>query len=145
MCPNHHTAIDSLEPDYFTVQRLADMKARAEGRSDVASPWANEDSLERFAVAAIEEVRRMLSVPDATEPESDSNGGQGQRSLADRLEESRSALDAAKARAQAVGYPDLGDGPHLPSYREFERAARQVATLTALVEELEAAQARGET
>jgi len=54
LCPNHHTAIDSLLPDDHTVERLQEMKREHEEQADTTQPWAPEEDLQRFAVLLME-------------------------------------------------------------------------------------------
>lgn len=49
VCPNHHTVIDDLEPDRYTVEVLEDMKDRSQNRADPACPWADDETLARLS------------------------------------------------------------------------------------------------
>lgn len=46
LCPNHHSHIDDLEPERYTVEFLEDMKWRRAAES--STPWADEQTLGRF-------------------------------------------------------------------------------------------------
>lgn len=139
LCPSHHTRIDDLEPDYFTVERLHEMKERAERASATPADWAwaTDEVIERVSLAAIAEYRRIAEPqrPSLTEPTPTVEV----RPLPERLAEARRARDAAKQFLATLEPPRIGEGPHLPLYRQWERAMREVARLEELVRILEAA------
>lgn len=58
LCPNHHSLIDDLEPDRYTVEELAAMKDRAE-RHAPSAQWADDRSFERMARSAITIMRQI--------------------------------------------------------------------------------------
>jgi hypothetical protein len=66
LCPNHHTEIDDLDPDAYTVERLIKMKEDHESRGNPV--WAPEEQLESFATLLIVEYRRSVVTPEPDEP-----------------------------------------------------------------------------
>lgn len=53
LCPNHHTLIDKIEPDNYTVEELRRMKVNAEQRGLTRTVPASEAELERVSTIAL--------------------------------------------------------------------------------------------
>ena len=65
LCPNHHTLIDSIDPDSYSVERLKEMKRR-HLEHEAAKDWANNEALTFYARQAIDHWHRQ-SLADTLE------------------------------------------------------------------------------
>ena len=61
ICPNCHDLIDTLAPDDYPPQRVRDIKARHESRSESFETWATESDLTHYVEVAL--VRYFGSEP----------------------------------------------------------------------------------
>jgi hypothetical protein len=49
ICPNHHTEIDALQVERYSVDVLNDMKNRSMANPDPVESWASEQRLDQIA------------------------------------------------------------------------------------------------
>jgi hypothetical protein len=49
ICPNHHTEIDALQVERYSVDVLNDMKNRSMANPDPADSWASDQRLDQIA------------------------------------------------------------------------------------------------
>ena len=60
MCPNHHTTIDDLQPDRYTIALLEEMKSVHESVALTSTRWASDARLETVVAALIVQTQRRL-------------------------------------------------------------------------------------
>lgn len=53
LCPTHHTLVDDLEPDRYTVEVLTKMKEDAERNADADSEWSRNTALINRAIPVL--------------------------------------------------------------------------------------------
>lgn len=60
LCPTHHTLVDDLEPDRYSVEVLTKMKVDAERNADADSEWARNTALINRAIPVLISVMERL-------------------------------------------------------------------------------------
>lgn len=60
LCPTHHTLVDDLEPDTYSVEVLTKMKEDAERNADADSQWSRNTALINRAIPVLISVMERL-------------------------------------------------------------------------------------
>jgi hypothetical protein len=98
LCPTHHTVIDRLEPDAYTVQELQRMKANAEMRGATRAVHVSDVELERVSAIALARLVAIEVTASSTEALRDEMRQERERHDA---EQQRRATDALRERNTA--------------------------------------------
>jgi hypothetical protein len=107
LCPNHHTLIDSLDPDSYSVERLKEMKRR-HLEHEAAKDWANNEALTFYARQAIDHWHRQ-SLADTLELAPDESPPIAPQAIRRRNVASESAIAHRQRRGRVITPPPIVD------------------------------------